>query len=118
MKGVQMIGFDKGKKELLASVSGRLVQNMEVAAKFAADDARRRVASHRRSGRLEANIVDVVSVVTARGQTVTGWVGVKRKAYWGWFLEMGTRRQRAWPFLRPAVFNNAREIVRILMRGS
>ena len=87
--------------------------NMEMACRFVAGQAR--ALAPRRRGRLAAEI-DFDIEVGARGNVIEGRVGVKRKgkAFYARFVEFGTRRMAAQPFLRPAVFNNAREIVRII----
>ena len=96
-------------KKVLAAISGRVVQNMDRACQFAEEQARARAPVRR--GILRSHITHQVR---ARGTTVEGRVGVIRKAFWGWFHEMGTSKMPAHPFLRPAVFGNARRIVRIL----
>jgi HK97 gp10 family phage protein len=100
-------------KELIARVSGELVQNMDRACQFAAEVAR--ATAPVRTGILRSEIAYVVS---ARGQMVEGVVGVKRgRAFYAWFVERGTSKMAAQPFLRPAVFGNAARIVRIIAGG-
>ena len=96
-----------------AAVAGDVVANMETACRFVAGQAR--ALAPRRHGRLAAEI-DFDIEVGARGNVIEGRVGVKRKgkAFYGLLQELGTRFAAAQPFLRPAVFNNAREIVRII----
>ena len=106
-------------KKVIAAVSGALIQNMDIAAAFCAQEARARVPSARRwvrqgvysSGILRRNILYEVH---ARGDVVEGRIGVRKKIYWGWMVERGTVKMRASPFLRPAVFQNASTILRIL----
>ncbi len=128
-------------KKFVAAMSGRVAQGMEAACEFAAGQARAKVP--RQTGRL----ADAVGYqVTAHGNTVQGAIGVtkrSKRAFIGYFVELGTSghrlepRQRraltmgretvrAWaehpgtrphPFLRPAVFGNAREIVRLIASG-
>lgn len=102
------------KREFIAKVSGRVADNLYAACNFAADQARARAP--RASGQLIENI-DIAVEVTARDEVIEGRVGVRKKAYWAWFQEMGTRHHAARPFLRPAVFGNAREIVRLISGG-
>lgn len=103
-------------KKVVAEISDRVANNMYAACQYAADVASG--LAPRRTGILAEEIrVDVV--VEARGQEVIGWVGVrkgrgKRDAFYGFFQEMGTEKMAAHPFLRPAVFGHARQIVRIL----
>lgn len=96
-------------KEIKAVISGRVVQNMDRACQFAVEQAQGRAPVRR--GVLRAHISHDVK---ARGDVVEGRVGVIRTAFWGWFHEMGTVKMPATPFLRPAVFGNARRIVRII----
>lgn len=102
------------KKEFIASISGKVADNLYAACQFAADRARPNAP--RRSGTLLENI-DIEVEVTAREETLEGRVGVRKEAYWAYFQEMGTRYHAAHPFLRPAVFDNAREIVRLIQGG-
>lgn len=96
-----------------AMVSGKLVQNMDRACQFAEDQAAARVPV-----RTGITRDDITHEVSARGNTIEGRVGVKRgKSFYAFFVEMGTRKMAAKPFLRPAVFGNAAEILRILRGG-
>ena len=96
-------------KQVMAAISGRVVQNMDRACQFAAEQAEARAPVYR--GKLKAS---VRYKVRACGTTVEGLVGVLKKTFWGWFQEMGTVKMPAHPFLRPAVFGNAKRIVRII----
>lgn len=101
-------------REVLAEVSGRVADNIYRACAFAAEEARARAP--RRTGQLVSD-VEIAVEVTARDQEITGWVGVrggKGHAFWAFWQEMGTARHPAHPFLRPAVFGNARRIVEIV----
>lgn len=95
--------------KLKAKVAGELVNNMERAAAFAEEQARANAPVRR--GIMRDSITHVVR---ARGNTVEGIVGVKWKAFWAYFVELGTSKMAAEPFLRPAVFGHAREILRLL----
>jgi HK97 gp10 family phage protein len=108
----QIVWKDWNPRRVKAAIAGQVAQNMEVACLFVADKAKG--LAPRRGGRLISEI-DIAVEVSALGDVVEGRVGVKRgKAFYALFVEMGTRFMRARPFLRPAVFNNAREIVRII----
>jgi HK97 gp10 family phage protein len=103
---------DWNPQKVKASIAGQVAQNMEVACLFVADKAKG--LAPRRGGRLISEI-DIAVEVSAQGNVVEGRVGVKRgKAFYARFVELGTRKMAARPFLRPAVFNNARDIVRII----
>ena len=96
-------------KKVIAAISGRVVQNMDRACQFAEEQAWAKAPVRR--GILRALTRHDVK---ARGDVVEGRVGVLRKAFWGWFQEMGTAKMPATPFLRPAVFGNAKRIVQII----
>ena len=95
-----------------ATISARLEDNMEEACLFVEEQARKNI--HSRSGQL-AKAIDHKIIVS--DDVVEGIVYV-RHGFWrthiARFLEFGTRKMRAHPFLRPAVFNNVRQIRRIL----
>ncbi len=122
-----------------AEMSGRVVDNMDKACQFVRDNAQGRV--RRRSGTLAANIDYEIDVW---GDRVSGFVGVRKgRAYYGWFVEVGTKghkitvsRRRALsdqgtmygrvvrhpgtaarPFLRPAIFENGPRILRLIGEG-
>lgn len=105
-------------REVLAEVSGRVADNLYRAAEFAADQARARAP--RRTG-LIIRRIDIAVEVTARDQEITAWVGVRKggqpSAFYAYFQEVGTAHHPAQPFLRPAVFGNARRIVQIVSGG-
>jgi HK97 gp10 family phage protein len=103
------------KREFMAKVSGRVADNLYAACVFVADQVRAR-APRGETGLLIEN-VDLDVEVQARDEVIEGRVGVRKKVYYAWFVEMGTSRQAARPFVRPAVFENAREIVRIISGG-
>lgn len=99
-------------QEVLAEIAGKVVQGMDDACAFAAEQARSKAP--KKSGFLKENIDHEVK---ARGLTVTGYVGVKHAAFYGYFHELGTSKMAAHPFLRPAVLENADEIVRRVAGG-
>jgi len=105
---------DWKQREFIAKVSGVVADNMYAACSYAAEEAR--ALAPVRSGRMKKNI-DMVVEVTAHGNTIEGIVGVRKQAFWAWFQELGTKHHGAHPFLRPAVFGHAREIVRLLCGG-
>jgi len=41
-------------------------------------------------------------------------VGVKKRTFWAIFVERGTKKMAAQPFLRPAVFDNGKTILKML----
>lgn len=111
---ITFVNWEGSKTKFLAQISGRVVVNMEAAAQFAEEQAKARVPVS--TGKLRDSIVGVVEI-KARGDIVEGIVGVVAKEFYGYFIEMGTSKMPAHPFLRPAVYENAKEIVRILREG-
>jgi HK97 gp10 family phage protein len=108
----EIVWKDWNPQRVKAAIAGQVAQNMEVACQFVAGQAK--ALAPRRGGRLISEI-DIAIEVGAYGNVVEGRVGVRRgKAFYARFQELGTRFTRAQPFLRPAVFNNAREIMRII----
>jgi len=115
VSGVKLIGFDEGKRRVIAAVSGRVVANMDRACIFVTGEAKGRALVSQRAGvqHMRENIT-FTHHVTARGLIVEGVVGVRARSYWAWFVERGTVKMAAQPFLRPAVFGNAQRILAIL----
>ena len=99
-----------------------LESNGAIVGKFVETEARRRLYAisvpewgekYRRLivGRL------LTFVVTREPKAVVITVGVAggpKGRHHGFWIEIGTRKQPAHPYLRPAVFDNAREIVALL----
>lgn len=108
-----MTGYIKSwhQRETLAWASGQVAQRMERACALVARKAA--ALAPRRTGRLVAGI-DVVVEMRARENYIEGVVGVHKRVFWAIFQERGTRHHAAHPFLRPAVFGSARDILRIL----
>ena len=100
-------------KELMALIEERVVAGMEAACDFAA--ARAESLAPVKTGIMRG---DVAYKVVAQHNDITGYVGVRKgRAFYAYFVELGTSKMRARPFLRPAVFNHAQEIVRLVARG-
>lgn len=103
------------KHEVLAEMAARAVQGMEDACQFAVQEAKARVLV--RSGLTKS---DIIYEVSAWGNVVEGRIGIpkgKRHAWYWIFHELGTSRHPAHPALRPAVFDNAATIVRLIAGG-
>lgn len=92
-----------------AAVSGKLIERMDEVGQFVTEQAQSRVSV--RTGKLRENITYEVD---ARENHVEVRVGARKPYFWAWFLEMGTRKMRARPWLRPAVWQNRATILRIL----
>lgn len=100
-------------RELLAEVSGRVLNGMDKACAFAADQARGLVPV--RTGLLKS---EIDYEVEPEGNDVIGYVGVKKgHAFYALMVERGTRKARARPYLRPAVFGHAAEIAKLIAEG-
>jgi HK97 gp10 family phage protein len=65
-----------------------------------------------RTGKLREEITYKLEV---QEDVVEGIVGVGKEAFYARFIEMGTSKMAARPFLRPAVFENTDEIMRLLV---
>ena len=101
--------------EFLARVRARLAANLGEAAGIVADRIVESINGpyppasspgdppHRRTGRLRASVASEVDA-----DTLTAVVGAPGKvAYW---LETGTRKMAARPFVRPALLNNLDQV--------
>ena len=110
-------------QKILAEVSGRLLNGMDRACSFAAEQARAK--ARRRTGKM-AELVDYEVVPV--GDDVEGRIGSNMgsvsglgantgEAFYWYFIELGTKRMPAYPFVRPAVYDNAEEIVRLIGEG-
>jgi HK97 gp10 family phage protein len=103
---------DWNPQRVKADISGRVVKNMDRACQFVVEEAKDNVAV--RTGRAQRGID---YEVTADGDVVEGRVGElkgRKGAFYAYFLELGTSKMAARPFLRSAVFGNAATIVRII----
>lgn len=90
-----------------AGVSAKVIDGMDRVGQFCAERASANAPVDR--GILRS---DITYKVEAHGEAVETIVGVKRRAFWAWFLELGTVKMSARPFLRPAVFGNRAEIMK------
>ena len=103
-----------------AEISGRLLNGMDRACAFAAEQARAGAPKETGFGASEIDYE-----VRPERDAVVGYVGVKAgglaanqgKAFYMYFQELGTVRHAARPFLRPAVFENADRIIKFLTEG-
>jgi len=111
--GGRFVADKQGQQALLDQVTRKAKANMERAVDYAVGQARGRAP--RRTGLL---ITEIDGEVVLEDGAVVGRVGVKKRkkggAFYWRFLELGTRKMAAKPFLRPALFSNLREIARIL----
>lgn len=104
------------KKELVA----RLTDNGQIVGEFVRGDARRRLngITDPDWGRQYRSFVSglVSYEVESSNKAVVITVGVRGgySNYHGFYIETGTNRRAAHPWLRPAVFENGRKIVDLL----
>lgn len=86
----------------------RATTGMNRAARFVANDARRRARGKRIKESMKSRVI-------TDGRKITGYL------YTTWFVtrlhETGTSKMAARPAMRPAVLENGREIVRLLGKG-
>lgn len=102
----------------------QLAQNAEIVGKFVETEARSRLLAIRKpewGQKYRALVVArrLTYEVERDPKGVTIRVGVRKgeKGRWyGYYIEFGSRTAPAQPFLRPAVYGNAREIL-ALLRG-
>ncbi len=104
------------KRKLIGEISGRVIQNMDVACQLVRGYAQANAPV--RTGKMKGKIA-VETEIVARGQVIEGRVGVLKDndVFYARFVELGTKRTAAHPFLRPAVFDHGREIRRIIETG-
>ena len=118
MRGRRVSQYVKtwNKRKLIGEISGRVIQNMDVACQVVKGYAQANAPV--RTGKMKGKIA-VETEIVARGETVEGRVGVKKDSdvFYARFVELGTRKSPAHPFLRPSVFDHAKEIVRIIQTG-
>ena len=106
------------KKNLIAD----LVENGEIVGKFVETDARQRLLAIRDPewgkayrSKLVARLLSYEVIVKPKEVVIN--VGVRPSSTsrrHGYYIEMGTKKWPAHPFLRPAVFMNAARIVALL----
>lgn len=96
----------------MAELSAELVRGMDAACAFAADRAAAKAPVA--TGLTKR---DVSYEVRTDGLDVIGRVGVRKgrgHAWYAAFLEFGTSKLAAQPWLRPAVWQNRKQIMRLL----
>lgn len=99
---------------VIAKAAGWAASGMEDVCQFVEGQAQARATV--RTGLMKS---DITHQVLAHGMEITGYVGVFKssKAFYAAFVELGTSRMPAKPFLRPAVYGNAGKIVKLLAGG-
>ena len=112
-------------QEVVDEVRDFVATNMEAAAGVVEMDARRRLlaivepAFGRAYRRLLA-LGKLTSRVVIEGDTVEGQIGIPvgdKGGDYGWWIEVGSKAKAAQPWLRPALMQNFKEILRLLTGG-
>ena len=112
-------------QQAIGIISGKVLSGMDKACQFVQGKAK--AAAPKRTGRGASHIEYSVKVW---GNTVEGKVGFEPRSsgFYLWILEVGASNRHtkkgayrgsvaARPFLRPAVFNNGAQIVRLIAGG-
>jgi len=103
-------------KKFLGELGGEIAIGMDRACEMVADKAAPMAPVM--TGLTRADITHEIDV---RGLEIEGRVGVKRgkgHAWYAHFPEFGTSKMAARPFLRPAVFQNASAIVKMIAEAT
>jgi len=112
-------------QQVVEEVKGFLAVNMEAAAGVVEMDARRRLLSivepaFGRAYRRLLALGKLTSRVVVEGNVVEGQIGIppgEKGGDYGFWIEVGSRAKAAQPWLRPALINNFKEILRLLTGG-
>ncbi len=101
-------------RKVVDAITVQVADGMEKACAMVEEAAKARVPV--RTGLSKSEITHQVQT---DGADIVGYVGVfqSSKAWYARFVEFGTRNMRAQPFIRPAVFENARRIVKLITGG-
>lgn len=109
-------------QEVREAAIAELMDRMPIVGKFVEEDARKRLYAIEEPewGEKYRRLIvgRRLTFVVERGpKSVTVIVGVKageKGRYYGFYIEVGSTTSPAHPYLRPAVFQNARDIVALL----
>jgi len=112
-------------KVVKAWIADIIENRMDAAAKFVEDDARRRLLAIKKPDtKRDVNYRNYLAgwILTHQvendGKKVSGLIGMKigkeGQRHHGFYIETGSSTAPAQPYLRPALIQNAREIMRIL----
>lgn len=107
---------------VVEAIKDELVENMELACKVVEVDARRRLLAIQdpkfgRGYRRILAMFKLTSSVEVENRAVVGHVGIpkgEKGGDYGFWIEIGSRTAPAHPWLRPALLNNKREILKLL----
>ena len=109
-------------EEFKTALRAKLVSNMEIACKFVETEARTNLVAIEEPDWGAAYRREIVArrltyVVTEDDKAIVGVVGVERGQSGedhGYWIETGSKTAPPQPWLRPAVFHNAKTIVKLL----
>jgi len=112
-------------KQVVEEVKDFLATNMEAAAGVVEMDGRRRLLAitepeFGRAYRRLLALGKLTSRVVIEGDVVEGQVGIpsgEKGSDYGWWIEVGSKAKAAQPWLRPALMQNFKEILRLLTGG-
>ena len=100
-----------------ANMSGKMQRavvrdSLRSAARVVEKSARQKVPVD--TGRLKKSITQRVTVQSAVGEAL---IGYRKETFYGRFVELGTSKMAAQPFLRPALDENTDEIGRVFVQA-
>jgi hypothetical protein len=107
---------------VVEAVKEKLMENMELVCKVVEVDARRRLLAIQdpkfgRGYRRILAMFKLTSFVEVDDRTVTGHIGIpkaEKGSDYGFWIEIGSKTAPAHPWLRPALLNNKRDILKLL----
>ena len=109
-------------REVVEAVAAQVQRNMEDAAKVVEIDARRRLRAIQdpefgRAYRRILALFRLTSVVVREGDVVEGRIGIpagEKGGDYGFWIEIGSKTAPAQPWLRPALFAQLRDVLRLI----
>ena len=112
-------------RQVVEEVKDFVATNMEAAAGVVEMDARRRLLAivepdFGRAYRRLLALGKLISQVVVEGDVVEGQIGIPtgdKGSDYGWWIEVGSKKWAAHPWLRPALMQNFKEILRLLTGG-
>ena len=112
-------------KQVVEEIKNFVATNMEAAAGVVEMDARRRLLSivepaFGRAYRRLLALGKLTSRVVVEEHVVEGQIGIpsgEKGSDYGWWIEVGSKAKAAQPWLRPALLQNFKEIIRLLTGG-
>jgi hypothetical protein len=108
-------------REVFEAIAADVQETMEIAAKVVETDARRRLLRIRepdfgRKYRMVLALYRLTSFVRREGKAIVGKIGIpagEKGGDYGFWIEIGSKTAPAQPWIRPALIENLRNIVRL-----